>query len=302
MICFYHSMDLDGICSGAVVKTAYPHCKMIGYDYGQPFPWHAITVKELVYMVDVSLSPMDMKMLATVAELVWIDHHKSAIEQVHALGLSIDGIRDVGFSGCELAWAFLHALPIDKAPRAVRMLGRYDVWDHAYSPDVMPFQYGMRALNLNPESWQWKPLLLGDDRDLYTEIVCQGAGIVAYEKGVSASIAHQYAFEQDVAGLRCIVLNRPAGNSQMFASVYDPSRHDAMCAFAWHEGMWRVSLYADKPEIDVSQIARTFGGGGHKSAAGWKSAELPWNKTAVGTAGPFSGQTFPRADGSPSES
>ena len=38
MKCFYHSADLDGQCSGAIVKLARPDCELVGIDYGDPFP------------------------------------------------------------------------------------------------------------------------------------------------------------------------------------------------------------------------------------------------------------------------
>jgi nanoRNase/pAp phosphatase (c-di-AMP/oligoRNAs hydrolase) len=41
-------------------------------------------------------------------------------------------------------------------------------------------------------------------------------------------------------------------------------------------GMGTVSLYSTKPEIDCGEIARTFGGGGHKGAAGFQCTELPF--------------------------
>ncbi len=37
MIGIYHSADLDGFTSGAIIKRKYPNAKMIGYDYGNPF-------------------------------------------------------------------------------------------------------------------------------------------------------------------------------------------------------------------------------------------------------------------------
>jgi nanoRNase/pAp phosphatase (c-di-AMP/oligoRNAs hydrolase) len=41
-------------------------------------------------------------------------------------------------------------------------------------------------------------------------------------------------------------------------------------------GKWKVSLYSTKPEIDCGAIAKTFGGGGHYSAAGFVCNRLPW--------------------------
>jgi len=47
MKCFYHSVDLDGHCSGAIVKRAYPDCEMIGINYGDKFPWQQVYEGEI---------------------------------------------------------------------------------------------------------------------------------------------------------------------------------------------------------------------------------------------------------------
>lgn len=42
MKCFYHSSDLDGHCSGVIIKQKYPKCEMIGINYGQDFPYNTV--------------------------------------------------------------------------------------------------------------------------------------------------------------------------------------------------------------------------------------------------------------------
>lgn len=80
MICIYHNKDLDGYCSGAIVKLKYPDCKMIGYDYGQPLELDI--TGEPIIMVDVSVPMTTMKKLSQLSnhQLTWIDHHASAIK------------------------------------------------------------------------------------------------------------------------------------------------------------------------------------------------------------------------------
>ena len=53
MKCFFHSADLDGHCSGAIVKHKYPDCEMIGINYGQEFPWDTIEKGEKVPVITV---------------------------------------------------------------------------------------------------------------------------------------------------------------------------------------------------------------------------------------------------------
>lgn len=43
------------------------------------------------------------------------------------------------------------------------------------------------------------------------------------------------------------------------------------------DDIWRVSLRSKDPQYDVSEVARSFGGGGHKVAAAFRSREVEWS-------------------------
>lgn len=76
---------------------------------------------------------------------------------------------------------------------------------------------------------------------------------------------------------RLVCLNSLQRGSWLFKSVWDPAKHDAMCAYGrLKDGRWRVSLYSTKPEVDCGAICKAFGGGGHAGAAGFLCDELPW--------------------------
>jgi len=274
MKAFYHSADLDGHCSGAIIKTFYPDCEMIGIDYGDEFPWERITKDEMVFMVDFSLQPFsDMEKLNDLSLLVWIDHHKSAIEDAHKRGFLARGGQslEIGKAACELTWRYL--LPNDKMPESVYLLGRYDVWDHS-DKRTLPFQYGMRLYSdTRPESFIWSNIL----HDFYTkDIILSGEIVLSYINSENAKYARVSAFETELDGLRCIAINRVLANSKLFDAVWDQEKYDAMVAFGFHKNHWSVSLYSDKPDIDVSIIAKNHGGGGHKGAAGFQCDELPF--------------------------
>ena len=54
MKCFYHGSDLDGKCSGAIVRSVYGEdCEYIPYYYGD-FPFESIEKNEPVILVDCS--------------------------------------------------------------------------------------------------------------------------------------------------------------------------------------------------------------------------------------------------------
>lgn len=284
MICIYHSKDLDGYCSGAIVKRKYPDCKLIGYDYGQPFPWDEIPSGEPVIMIDVSLPMPDMFKLADISkEFMWIDHHISAINAFrdYADGGSQHGLIAVlenGIAACEGGWKRL--FPDEEMPTAVKLLGEYDTWRNRdkerWENAILPFQYGMRMICQSAESF---PQELLNHYEIVTDnpvygIMHDGKTILAYQKTQNER-ACKFSFEIEFEGLRAICLNNGGANSQVFDSVYDESKHDVMIPFVFTGKHWTFSLYTTKEEIDCSVIAKSKGGGGHKKAAGFQLKELP---------------------------
>lgn len=283
MKCFYHSVDLDGHCSGAIVKNRYPECEMAGINYGEPFPFDKITKDEEVYMVDFSLQPFEgMEKLNSICKLHWIDHHKSAIEDAVGRGfLASEGqLLAVDRAACELTWMYLHPTDLEPPP-AVYLLGRYDVWDHEADHRVLPFQYGIRQFSdtfpANQE--MWKNLFCGNQADIET-LVENGKLILAYEDAQNAKSCETLAFETELNGLKAICANKGAPtNSQFFKSVYDSAKHEIMLLFYRLKppvSKWTVSIYSTHKHIDCGAIAKQYGGGGHKQAAGFQCEALPF--------------------------
>lgn len=270
--CCYHRVDLDGQCAAAIVLRKYPQAVMVPYQYGDDLDTEPFRGNDVI-MVDVSLQPFQrMRDLAVECKLTWIDHHASALEE-HGKDPAplVDGALSTGQkSGCELAWGW--AFPRDPMPRAVYLLGRYDVWDLDADPDVNAFQYGLRAYNTRPEWKTWDRFFEGYGG--WTDSVIKEGRIILRYVERQNKTACGAAFEANVEGLHCICLNGARG-SQVFDSVWKPARHDAMCTFSTDGRAWSISLYTDKEEIDVGAIAKKNGGGGHKGAAGWQVATLP---------------------------
>lgn len=272
---FYHSADFDGICSGAIIyrylrslAISEPDIAMRPINYGRPFPWDAIKHDDYVIMADFSLQPYsDMARLARICHLTWIDHHASAIENVDKNTM---GLRDTRFAGCELAWQYYRH---DKIPRAVHLMGRYDVWDNENEPDAMPFQYGLRMYSeaQDPKHEIWDRLFLGE----VDAILEKGRAILEYVREENRKYCSTM-FELHWQGLRWLVANRLMCNSSLFESRFNPEIHDAMMAFGFLRDKWKFSLYTTKPELDMSEIAARMGGGGHRKASGFLLDHIPF--------------------------
>ena len=269
MKCFYHSSDLDGHCSGAIVKLTPPDCEMVPINYGQDFPLDTIIVGETVYLVDFSLPAEDMTALSHRSNLIWIDHHKSAMA---AIAKNIPGVREDGLGACALVWKWCYDTPV---PYAVQLLAEYDVWNHT-NPDTLPFQYGMRIEETHPGAWRWEMLLSGNSDVVIASIIEQGHTIQKYQNQSNEMYAAGAAFRTKLHGFNCVVQNKMYSNSQAFDSVFDKDRDEIMVLFGWRHGVWTCSMYSLEDGPDVSVIAVEYGGGGHAHAAGFSCAELPF--------------------------
>lgn len=290
MKCFYHSSDLDGHCSGAIIKYKHPECEMIGINYGDEIDWDSIQPGEIVFMVDFSLPIKDMFKLDRMSQLIWIDHHNIAIEEAHRVGF-IAGkaqILDENFAGCELTWDYLFGKVHPEyrpTPLTVTLLGRYDVRDHQ-DDRVLPFQYGMRINeDTRPDvDYLWKPLFdeLEDNEPFDTpclSIIETGKTILTYEKIQNEKFVKAFSFTSQIDGYTAIAVNKGFTNSKLFDVVWDPEKHDVMLTFCWRGGKWNYSLYSiPEKNIHCGKIAQKFGGGGHPYAAGFNTEQLILSK------------------------
>jgi len=199
-------------------------------------------------------------------------------------------VLDETKAACELAWG--HFFPATTMPRAVELLGRYDVWDHL-GEGVLPFQYGMRqydtdpAFGTNKSIWRElfydytgsniKPGLL-----LLNECIAAGSTILHYQRKQDAELVEHNWFPVTFAGHRWQACNRLGKGSQFFDSVWDPLHFDGVLSFGWTGQRWQVGLYSTKPDVDCGAIAKRFGGGGHPGAAGFMRPETPEFVDSVG--------------------
>lgn len=274
--CFYHSADLDGHCSGAIVKFTYPETELFPINYGDNFPWHSIDPTDVIYMVDFSLQPVsDMFKLYNILKdkFIWIDHHISAINdfKTHYPYVNINGCQHNGVAACELIWNYF--FPKNQLPTSVKLLSKYDVWK--LDENVLPFQYGLRLENTWPENQDlWEKLFM--DNQQINSIINSGKTIIKYQTKQDEIYCKVNAFEIDFEGYRAIVINKTLASSLTFKSIWDNSKYDIMINFGVNKnGFWKFGFYTDKDGIDVSILAKKFGGGGHAQAAGCQFKTLP---------------------------
>jgi hypothetical protein len=274
MICFYHSADLDGRCSGAIVRRQFPECELYGINYGQGFPWDKARGK-VVYMVDFTLQPfVDMLKLAKICDLIWIDHHKSAVtefkkyQEPNSFKVARLSLQE---AACVLTWEHFTSLPV---PLGVRLLGFYDILKYNDSPEVLSFQYGMRIHpDTSPENQPlWNQVITS--KSFVQNTARNGELILKYRDSDYAAYLNGFGFETEFEGHKAFALNRGGGNSQMFDSL--AGNYDIFITYCWKKNVWEVKIFTKKDNIDLSVFAKKRKGGGHREAAGFRCKRLPF--------------------------
>jgi uncharacterized protein len=337
-VCIFHSVDLDGWMSAAIIKHWFIsnnvepnlepiHTKdsviiqrqiskeitdtldFIGYNYGQPIP--DVAGYDTVIMCDISFPATEMEKLRSRLQdhFIWCDHHISAMNAVQAYANENDlpaphGLQDVTFSGCELTW--LYFFPNDKMPEIVRLLGRYDCFGHKGTDEefeVLAFQYGARSVISNyEEAYTWLAsthqktnidTILHIGNSIY-QFLCTDAK-QSYKNGFPLLLhskpeplsepvpISEHASTQvvmlDLKEYKFICINKERFNPINFGIDYHADGYDgAACFHIDKDGIFCFSLYNDNGLVDCSQIAKTFSGGGHRGASGFRITLEQFNK------------------------
>ncbi len=268
-LCLHHN-DADGRASAAIVRRYYgPETRCHEMNYGDPVPWEQVDQAQRVVVVDFSLPLEEMQRLAQGREFIWIDHHKSALE---ALGVEAErrgwaGLRSTDEAACVLTWRYF--FPHRPVPRAVVLIGDRDIWRWAEA-DTGPFTEGLyREPDPSPcNDALWGPLL-DDDPEALQRLIARGRVLREARLQDLQRAVERRAFPVRFEGHRTLAINHP-GSGDLGAIIRGLGY---TIAYTYVDGLQQgrlmtfVTLYSD--QIDVSEIARKFGGGGHPGAAGF---------------------------------
>lgn len=287
MKCFYHT-DADGKGAGRMVyeyankddgTDIEEYCPI---NYGMPFPFEDILPGELIFIVDYSIFPDEMrKLLAITENVIWIDHHKTAIDRYDDFEYQIRGLRYDGIAGCMLTFCYLTHMTnggvgeekpfsnkmADDAPEIMKYIGDYDVWTFVYGNDTKCFHLGFETRNFDPLSLNWEKC----NKFLLKQLIEEGYIILGYRNNLAKKYCKEYGFETEFEGHKVFAMNLGLCGSEHFKSVNN-GKYDIFIGFTFNGEEWSYSMRSEK--VDVSEIAKKYGGGGHVAAAGFSSKEL----------------------------
>ena len=232
----------------------------------------------LVFMLDFSIQPYNkFKEFAQVPEyLVWIDHHKTAIEEYKKDPFSAETYLKEGIGACASVYEYFYKN--QKLPLWLELIANYDVWrfpylnHHHYLIAYMK-HYEKEFSQLSDREWR-KLEQIKEMQDFYYHTYLK-VGKYFFENWLKEkiNIIDSIGFEKELWGHKCICVNGKGFNSLPFERHPKYRNYDIWVTFFYlGNDKWTVSLYSEK--VNVGEIAKKYGGGGHAEAAGFQCSTI----------------------------
>jgi hypothetical protein len=282
-LCVYHGGCDDGFGAAFAVHMGLQGMvELFAGAYDKPPPSDEKLKNRDVIFVDFSYKKEAMWPIITKCRsLLILDHHKSAAEDLKFLDSkplqAINGISawrrhvanpahralfDMNRSGAMMAYNYFLS---ENACLFYEYLQDRDLWLKKL-PNGDEFTIALRSYPQTIEKWSelihWVP-----------ELIAEGVSLQRYYRLRVAELK-KGAVVRHFGGHDVLVANAPYFAASEVAGELAEGRAFGACYF--HNGRgWQFSLRS-REDFDVSELAKTFGGGGHAQAAGFTIPHLPW--------------------------
>lgn len=258
-MCIYHGNCADGFAAAWVVRLVYPNAIFHAGTYGNKPP--DVTGLDVI-VVDFSFKRDTIIEMAKVAKSILIlDHHKTAQSDLVDLPENVTVVFDMERSGCRITWDYY--FPGTQAPKLLYHIEDRDLWRFAL-PRTRAIQACVFSYPYDFD--QWTKLFDTPIQNLASD----GEAIERKHHKDVAELVNVCKRRMVIGGVEVWAVNIP------YTLTSDAG--DLMCnggepfaACYWDTPEWRVfSLRSREDGADVSEIAKTYGGGGHKHASGFR--------------------------------
>lgn len=268
----YHGNCADGFGAAWAIWKKHPDWEFYAGHYGQEPP---NVYNRKVVLVDFSYSKDQLLLMLNEAKSILIlDHHKSAEKDLaeftgNHFELSklpesdIVAIFDMTESGAMMAWNYFH--PGKEPPKLIQHIQDRDLWQFKLS-GTKEISAALFSYDYNFKVWDE---LMEEDTFV---LACQGESIMKKQTKDIKELLPQTQRQMTIGDINVPVANLPyqfaseAGailcKEQPFAATYFDTKTERV-----------FSLRSDADfdySFDVSEVAKCYGGGGHKHAAGFK--------------------------------
>ncbi len=262
-LCIYHSNCLDGFgAAWAVHKALGDDIEFYKGVHQQPPP--EVDGRDVI-LVDFSYkSDVLESMLEKAASITILDHHVSAEKDLAGLLKAgrINGLFDMNKSGAMLAWEWFHRG--QPAPPLIAYIQDRDLWQFRLE--------GTREINAALASYAYDfevwDRLMACNADELEVLKREGEAIDRkLQKDIQQLIASGIR-RMVIGGYDVPVLN--ASSAYVSDAGHIMSAGEAFAACYWDHANGRsFSLRSAEEGVDVAEVAKIYGGGGHKHAAGF---------------------------------
>lgn len=261
-LCIYHKSCADGLAAAVAVSLYFNElhqdCEFMTAQYGDKAP--NVTGKDVI-IVDFSYSRDVLLVMKEQAKsLVVIDHHKTS--QAALAGLDFCHF-DMTKSGAVLTWEYLFPnLPLPK------------LFEYVQDRDLWLWQLpGSREVSAALASH--KPFI-SDWKMFLTDIAVgklqdDGRAILRYQQQKIDAVVSQPVEMIELAGYTVPCVNATHLISEIGNEL---AKNNPFAVLYFDTNDKRVfSLRSTDEGVDVAEIAKQFGGGGHRNAAGFTTSK-----------------------------
>jgi oligoribonuclease NrnB/cAMP/cGMP phosphodiesterase (DHH superfamily) len=266
-LCIYHGLCADGFTAAWVVWKCFGDGKVDFHaaSHGDPPP--EVEGRD-VYLVDFSYPrPIMEEMIRRTRKLTVIDHHITAAQELEGLIRNdgvVDGVFDMDKAGCLLTWEWFFK---DREPQQVLLtVNDRDLWkfELPWTREIF------LALTSYPYEFAiWDTLM---EADRFESLRQDGVALERKQQKDIAEIVSAGRHLITLAGHSVPACNVPPIWASDAGNIMAQGHPFAACF--WIDGDKIAFSLRSAPEgLDVSEVAKRFGGGGHRHAAGFK---LPW--------------------------
>lgn len=270
----YHGNCYDGFGAAyAAWKFLGDAAKYIPVSYGYPPP--EMPDAESIHIVDFSYPKEVLLKLADAAPVTVIDHHKTAEESLReVLGAHphLHTIFDMNKSGALLTWEYFHRhygpSPADTepapAPLLIQHISDRDLWQFKMD-GTAKIHKALVSLPMDFKLWD----TLDVERLKVEGETCERL----YSQLVETIVKSSWIGRLD--GKNVPMVNTSIAWSEVGEALLEKYHPDCpmVASFTVFNDQIMWSLRSEK-DFDCSEVAKKFGGGGHKNAAGFKTARF----------------------------
>ncbi|HYQ04346.1 MAG TPA: DHHA1 domain-containing protein [Polyangiaceae bacterium] len=259
----YHAGCVDGFTAAWCCWRRFGDAaRYVAAQYGEAPPDCA---GEDVVIVDFSYPREVLESLSrTTASLLVLDHHKSAQSALEGLPYCK---FDMSRSGAGMAWDELRS---DARPELVNYVEDRDLWRWALPNSKEVSAY----IGTVPRTFSdWSQLRIDLELKLLA-CVEAGSAVLRSIDGYVEFLSKQ-SRQVGIGGHSVPCINTTYAASELIGKLAELNS-DAPFAAGWfqrQDGLFVYSLRS-RGDFDVSQVAKQYGGGGHKNAAGFTVGAL----------------------------